>query len=84
METYLEDRPIGDIGWMKDAACDGIDTEFFFPEVSHAGHFATIRALCGGCPVRLNCLDYANRQGLTEGWFGGVPPKERRGMRRDR
>jgi WhiB family redox-sensing transcriptional regulator len=74
----LELVPIGNIDWMKEAKCDGMDTDFFFPETHDTRVFANIRSFCSDCPVRFECIDYAVRQGFEDGWFGGLPPRLRR------
>jgi len=50
---------------------------------------ATARRICGACPVRLQCLDYAPAGadtwgGITTGIWGGTTPCERAAMRQAR
>lgn len=35
------------------------------------------KRLCGTCPVRTECLDYANDNDEREGIWGGMTPQER-------
>ncbi len=63
-------------GWKKEAACNGMDTRLFFRKKP------TYELLerCKGCAVRLECLEYAIRNGLNNGIFGGFNAKERAEM----
>ena len=49
--------------------------DLFFPELGES----TVRAkkLCGSCPVKLQCLEYALDAGESIGVWGGTSPKER-------
>ncbi|PSL04256.1 WhiB family redox-sensing transcriptional regulator [Haloactinopolyspora alba] len=71
--------------WAEDAACRDLDPELFFP-VGPAGPGTEQerRALevCGRCPVRRACLDWALRVGEADGVWGGTTPDERRLIRR--
>lgn len=68
--------------WQDDAACLGIDPEMFFTDGGPVP--AQILAICNGCTVRTECLDFAmdiegehvghrHRQGV----FGGLSGLER-------
>lgn len=65
--------------WRLRAACDGMDVEVFFPPFATDDpddmEWGAARRVCGGCPVRDECL----RHGLRDefGMFGGLVPKER-------
>ena len=71
------------------AACKGAGTDLFF---GPAAEFVTARqlreaeakAICAGCPVRLECLAYALDSGEAYGVWGGATEDERRAMRRQR
>jgi WhiB family transcriptional regulator, redox-sensing transcriptional regulator len=68
--------------WQLDAACrehPGVD---YFPERGASTKEA--RAVCAGCLVRAECLDYALRIGTKHGIWGGMSERERRRLRRDR
>jgi len=59
------------------AACRGMDTNEFFPM---DGDYSRVLPVCGGCPVREECLDIATNQELDlYGMFGGLTPKQRKG-----
>ena len=66
--------------WMKRAACVGQPIELFFPARGvSAATMARARAICAGCSVRAECLDYVTVN--TMGVWGGTTERERRGMR---
>lgn len=64
--------------WMSRAACIGADPALFFPERGEAGQgVPEAKAICRGCPVRLECLDYAIANNEPCGVFGGTTVDER-------
>jgi WhiB family redox-sensing transcriptional regulator len=71
--------------WTDHAACRGSDPEVFFP-VGYAGpaldQEAMAKAICAGCSVRTDCLEWALRAGEPDGVWGGTTPEERRRLRR--
>ena len=68
------------LAWQERAACAGKPTDWWFPGKGESHDAA--RSLCASCPVRAECLEY----GLNEKWgvFGGLCPKQRRELRRER
>lgn len=65
----------------EQAACRTADPELFFPVAAvGAGRarLARAKAVCAGCPVREQCLDYALQTGQTHGVWGGTTEEERR------
>jgi WhiB family redox-sensing transcriptional regulator len=70
--------------WQAKAACRGPQSSVFFPP----SHFerkdekeareARAKAICGGCPVRRPCLDYALRIREPHGIWGGLNEVERK------
>ena len=73
--------------WMKDAACIGTDPDLWFEPGAESGQArqrreARTRAICGGCPSRIPCLDFAVSQPDLAGFWGGVTEEGRRHMRR--
>lgn len=72
--------------WMIDAACRGAeDADLWFPitEIGPgAAQVAEAKAVCAGCPVRDECLEFALALGLDYGVFGGMAASERRELRR--
>lgn len=47
-----------ELDWETRGACNGMDTERFFPEFDHLLEPEVIAA-CAFCPVRSECLDWA-------------------------
>jgi WhiB family redox-sensing transcriptional regulator len=72
-------------GWRGSAACRGCDVELFFP-VGSTGpavdQIAAAKAVCGYCPVRADCLDFALVTNQESGVWGGATEEERRRLRR--
>lgn len=69
-----------DLPKLPEASCkDIINPDLFFPETrqERAKCLPIIRTLCAGCPVRKECLDYAIKNRITEGWWGGLSPSQR-------
>lgn len=69
--TIAAPRP----GWRTDAACDGMDTDLWYPEDGLRPDDTTL-AICGTCPVRDDCLLSA-KASREPGWWGGVAPRRR-------
>lgn len=68
--------------WVARAACRDIaDPNIFFPEHSQA-QFGAAKQVCRACPVRDECLDYALRNNIEAGCWGGCDPLERKRIRR--
>lgn len=72
--------------WLEHAACRGMDADLWFPD--HGGNpthdTANAKAVCHTCPVRAACLDYAQRENIHHGIWGGYTVQERRQLRRQR
>lgn len=71
--------------WLADAACLHHDPDLFFPEGTTGPSLQQAREakqVCLSCPVQARCLDYAVRNGLAFGIWGGASEAERRAMRR--
>ncbi|MCG0285372.1 WhiB family transcriptional regulator [Streptomyces sp. PSAA01] len=75
-------RGIGDTSWHSRGACHGMDVEdadaVFFPLPRDHEAIAEAKELCGWCPVRRDCLNYALENVLKEGIWGGLTEAERR------
>lgn len=77
--------------WRAESACQYTDPEAFFPQAHGHGRGAqralraateTAKRICGGCPVRAQCLDEAMRRGpRTYGVWGGTTRDERLALR---
>jgi WhiB family redox-sensing transcriptional regulator len=76
-----------DYTWRSKAICKDTDPDLFFP-VGTTGHalvqIARAKEVCGECPVRANCLDYALETNQDAGIWGGLAEEERRMIRRER
>lgn len=81
--TYLES---GDLTWQGRAACRGLDTEtFFLPDAMRGpkkvARETAAKAICQGCPVMKNCLNWALAVAEPHGVWGGTTPEERNQLR---
>ena len=70
---------MGDFSWWEQAACLGKGIQYFFPETPV--DLAQARAICGGCPVRIECLHFAEQNPSPQGVWGGLTERERREIR---
>ncbi|KAB1978524.1 WhiB family transcriptional regulator [Streptomyces triticiradicis] len=70
-----------DTDWGERALCRSADPEELFVEGA-AQHRA--KALCIGCPVRLECLSYALDQRIEHGIWGGATERDRWALLRRR
>lgn len=79
LADILEDRRAP---WRRRAACRyaGITPAIFFPSRGMAASGAG--EVCATCPVRADCLTYADRVHIQEGMWGGIASKDRRPSRR--
>ena len=70
--------------WMTEAKCRGTDPNLFFPDGPGVSNttITTAKKVCAECPVRLECLEYANRLHIFDGVWGGLSVTERRGYTR--
>jgi WhiB family redox-sensing transcriptional regulator len=75
------------LNWFQEAICIGKDPELFFP-IGSTGPAAIqaekAKAVCVGCPVREECLDWALTTGQDAGVWGGLSEEERRALTRAR
>jgi WhiB family transcriptional regulator, redox-sensing transcriptional regulator len=72
----------GERRWQENANCLGVDPDLFFPERGASTREA--KAVCRGCEVREDCLEYALAHGEKFGIWGGLSERERRRVRRQR
>jgi WhiB family redox-sensing transcriptional regulator len=68
--------------WQEQANCLGVDPDLFFPERGASTREA--KAVCRGCEVQAECLEYALAHGEKFGIWGGLSERERRRVRRQR
>jgi WhiB family redox-sensing transcriptional regulator len=75
-----------DYSWRNHAICRDTDPELFFP-VGTTGYALVqvdrAKEVCGQCPVKSECLDYALETNQDSGIWGGTSEEERRDIRRD-
>ena len=67
---------------MAEARCRSMDPEIFFPTDGLGVQRAA--EICEACPVREACLEYALRNGIQHGVFGGLSERARVRLRRAR
>lgn len=66
------------------AACQGVsDPEIFFPVKTTVIEDTTVlaKAICGKCPVKLDCLSHGLHH-EKDGIWGGTTPNERQSLRK--
>jgi WhiB family transcriptional regulator, redox-sensing transcriptional regulator len=68
--------------WMLEAECRGANAPLFFP--SDGTGVEAAQLVCAGCPVRVDCLEYALTNRLDHGVWGGTSERERQRIRRER
>ena len=71
--------------WRSAGACLSADPDLFFP-ISTKGpaerQIARAKAICAGCRVSQECLEFAQALDLTYGIWGGTTPEDRQRERR--
>jgi len=68
--------------WMADGNCRSERPGMFFP--SDGVGVEVARRICATCPVKEPCLEYALRNGIDHGVWGGASERERRRIARRR
>ncbi|MGH3921509.1 MAG: WhiB family transcriptional regulator [Egibacteraceae bacterium] len=71
--------------WRDWAACLGEDTEAFFPSGTTGRALEQVeqaKAVCRGCAVAKDCLEWALETNQDAGVWGGLSEDERRTLRR--
>jgi WhiB family redox-sensing transcriptional regulator len=68
--------------WVEDAICPQTDPEMFFP--SRGGPTKDAKRVCGMCPVRAQCLEWALEDPDLDGIWGGTSYRERQALRKTR
>lgn len=66
------------MSWEEKARCAAYDPEIFFEGRTDR----RAKAICRGCPVRLECLVAALSDHIEYGVWGGLDERERRRLRR--
>jgi WhiB family redox-sensing transcriptional regulator len=73
--------------WIRDPGrgCADSDPELFFPETRNANTLIkAARAICAGCPFRVECSEYAIAEPMLKGVWGGTTEIDRRRIRHRR
>ncbi len=70
-----EERP-----WAAFAICRDRDPDVFFPATPE-GESDAIR-VCRGCPVQIDCLEFAIEAKIRFGIWGGMTESQRRALQR--
>ncbi|MGZ4677460.1 MAG: WhiB family transcriptional regulator [Acidimicrobiia bacterium] len=78
LDTLIPNRP----RWMARSACAGRGIEPFFP--TPGADSSEARAICAGCPVQAECLEFALADRTVDGIWAGTDDKDRRRIRRER
>ena len=82
--TTTTGSPKATVDWRHRAVCRDVDPEQFFPAAeagpAHDAQVAVAKAICVGCPVRAECLEFA-LTALSDGIAAGLTPDERRRLR---
>jgi WhiB family redox-sensing transcriptional regulator len=72
----------GNMSWLENARCKGMDTEIFFPTRGDNSLVKQAKEICSTCEVADECLEYALRTNQEIGIWGGRSNRERRSMQR--
>jgi WhiB family transcriptional regulator, redox-sensing transcriptional regulator len=77
------------MSWLDRAACKGMSAQLFFGPDGERWQDREIReakakTICAFCPVREQCFDYALRNSIKHGIWGGLNGEERTRERRRR
>ena len=70
-----------DHDWRSQSACLTADPELFFPLSSMGPSLRQVteaKKVCGQCPVRAECLEFALSTNQVHGVWGGMSEDERR------
>ena len=68
--------------WMLHGKCRGVNPGDFFPSDGMGVEAAQV--VCTGCPVKVECLEYALLNRIEHGVWGGASERERRRILRRR
>ncbi len=70
--------------WRDVALCRGLDPEIFFPDPDDEEAASDAIEICGECPARELCLEWAIARREKNGVWGGATVRERRRIIRRR
>jgi len=69
--------------WRDNASCKKMGNTLFFQTLHNNSKkilesINEVKALCESCPVKEDCLDFAVRNDIKDGIWGGMTPTERK------
>jgi WhiB family redox-sensing transcriptional regulator len=67
--------------WKQLGLCNQVDPDLWFPDRGASAREP--QRICGDCPVRAECLEYALETDQRFGIWGGTSEQERRRIKRD-
>jgi WhiB family redox-sensing transcriptional regulator len=70
--------------WRDDAQCREVPPELMWPGDGDNWGARDAKAVCHRCDVRTQCLEWAVEHYENEGIWGGMTPRERMTIRRQR
>lgn len=70
--------------WREQAACQHVIPDLFYPQPTDTVIVRQAKQVCSTCPVKLECLETALRDGEQFGIWGGLTAEERRQLLRKR
>jgi WhiB family redox-sensing transcriptional regulator len=91
LQAAVETMPItaskaAAVSWRKDAACQAVAAELFFP-IGRTGdavsQIEAAKAVCETCPVQVACLQFALETNQEAGIWGGTSEDERARLRKN-
>lgn len=62
----------------ESAVCRQVDPEMFYPERGNYHVVRKAKKVCGSCPLLLECRNFALREEIPYGIWGGMTHRERR------
>lgn len=70
--------------WQADGLCRQVGGELFYPEKGDSFGARAAKSVCGGCPVLVECGEYALAAREPFGIWGGMSERDRRRLRAER
>jgi len=74
---------MSNLQWRDKGRCKGVEPEVFHP-VDDEDPATEAKEICGTCPVRETCLEFAIATREKDGVWGGYTARERRRLVRQR
>jgi WhiB family redox-sensing transcriptional regulator len=72
------------MSWRAAGRCRGSDPAVFYPSPEDDSQAEEAKVICGTCPVRQPCLEFALTTREKHGVWGGLTERERRRVLRQR